>query len=440
MSITFSMEGTKIPRSKRRYKSDDGFTVVGVLIAASILVVALIPASQLLEKTLGVSASNRSRAIAASIATSVLELDRALGASNFSEFVSANFGTTSTTQVVNGSTYTVKTLVSWSSGTFSSGSCGTTSSKTYNQPVVEVGVTVSWTGSLPSPPQYSSEILTPPVGAYSSTSGNISIGIFNALGGGSAGVSVVATSGTSTTTAVTDQNGCAFFPFLPVGTYSISLPSSLNAGYVDNTNNPSPSATAGVTLGNTTSLQFQYDKGALISLSDANALQVASKFGLTIGNSALPVGGATTLNGSSNPFGPTFPFSSGYQIWLGSCYSFSGTPQFPQLSQVPITTVTAGGTTSITPTYTNGTFTATTSGLPASGYTVDAVPVADASGTSCANSTPVAIGVANGSGTLQAPIPVGYFEFQLIGTSGSVVSTTAPMASNGGAASYAVGN
>ena len=434
------MRGTRLPKSKWRRRNDDGFTVVGVLIAASILVVALIPASQLLEKTLGVSASNRSRAIAASIATSVLDLDRALAASNFSNFVSANIGTTTSTQSVNGSTYTVKTLVSWSSGTFSSGSCGTTSSKTYNQPVIEVGVTVSWTGSLPTPPQYSNEILTPPVGAYSSTSGNISIGIFNAQGGGSSGVSVTATSGTSTTTAVTDENGCAFFPFLPVGTYTISLPSSLNPGYVDNTNNPSPTATAGVTLGNTTSLQFQYDKGALFSLSDANALQVATKFWLTIGNSALPVGGATTLTASNNPFGPAFPFSSGYQIWLGSCYSLSGTPQYPQLSQVPITSVTAGGTTSVTPTYTNGTFTATVLGLPASGYTIDAVPVADATGTSCANSSPVPIGTTDSNGTLQAPIPVGYFEFQLISGLGVLVSTTSPMASNGGASSYAVGN
>ncbi len=434
------MRGTTIPRLKRLSRDDDAFTVVGVLIAASILVLALIPASQLLEKTLGVSASNRSRAIAASIATSVLELDRTLATSNFAQFVSSNLGTTTTTQSVNGSTYTVSTLVSWSSGTFSSGSCGTTSSKTYNQPVIEVGVTVSWTGSLQTPPQYSNEILTPPVGAYSSTSGNISIGIFNAQGGGSSGVSVEATNGTSTTTAVTDANGCAFFPFLPVGTYTISLPSSLNPGYVDNTNNPSPTASAGVTLGNTTSLQFQYDKGAFFSIADSNALQVASKFGLTIGNSTLPVGGAATLTASANPFGPAFPFTSGYQIWLGSCYSLSGTPIYPQLSQVPITQVTPGATTSITPTYTSGTFTATILGLPASGYTINAIPVADSSGTACANSNPVPLGTTDSSGALQAPIPVGYFEFQLVSSLGVVASTSSPMASNGGAASYAVGN
>ncbi|MDA8277933.1 MAG: hypothetical protein M0Z45_07040 [Actinomycetota bacterium] len=434
------MRGIVFPKKRGSRVANDGFTVVGVLIAASILMVALIPASQLLEKTLGVSANNRSRVTAASIVTSTLDLDRTLAASNFTQFVNANLGTTSTTEVVNGSTYTITSLVAWSSGTFSSGSCGTTSSKTYNQPVIEVSVHVAWTGTVPSPPQFSNEILTPPVGAYSSTTGNISIGIFNALGEGSPGVSVVATNGTSTITTVTDQNGCAFFPFLQVGSYTISLPSSLNPGFVDNTNNPSPSTSTGVTLGNTTSLQFQYDKGTLISLSDPIAQTVASKFGIAVGNSALPIGGASILNGNSNSFGPVFPFSSGYQVWLGSCYSLSGIPQFPQLSQVPITSVSPGSTVSVAPTYTTATFTATSGGLPASGYTISAIPVADSTGTSCSNSTAVPLGVTDSSGALSAPIPIGYFEFQLIEPSGSVASTSTPMASNGGAASYAVGN
>ena len=432
------MRGIQFPKKRGGRKENDGFTVVGVLIAASILMLALIPASQLLEKTLGVSANNRSRVTAASIATSTLELDRALAASNFTQFVSANLGTTSSTEVVNGSTYTITSLVAWSSGTFASGSCGNTSSPTYNQPVIEVTVSVSWAGTVPSPPQISSEVITPPVGDYSNTTGNISVGVLNAQGGGSEGVSVVATNGTYTTTAVTDQNGCAFFPFLTVGTYTISLPSNLNPGYVDNTNNPSPSKSESVTLGYTTSLQFQYDKGSLLSITDPNALTVASKFGLAVGDSSIPTGGTSILTGSSNPFGPVFPFSSGYQIWLGSCYTLSGTPQFPQLSQVPTTLVSPGSTVSVAPTYTNATFTATSSGAPASGYTIAAIPVADSSGTSCANSTAVTLGVTDSSGELTAPIPMGYFEFQLINSSGKVISTSSPTASNGGDASYEV--
>lgn len=457
-----------IETSATRYKkSDDGLSIIGIVIAVTILLLTLIPATKLLEATIGVSGNNRDRVAAAGLANSSLETIRLLANSNFTGFINANLGTKITTQKVGPTTFTIQTELAWSTGTLSAQGCAVQgTSKTFNQPIVEATVSISWVATPPTPPEVANEIIIPPPQAYGGTtqagsstttspyspsSGNLSIDIYNAANGPSAGVWVQVSNSTQTQTVATDANGCAFFPFLTAGAYTVSLPSSLNPGYVDNSNNPNPSVSATVTLGNTTSVQFAYDKGAYLSLGDPNSEQLAITSGLTAANSQLALGGSSNVTQSSNPsnnllWGPLFPFSSGYQIWLGSCYTLNAVPPYPALSSTPITSVTPGGTTAISPAYATATVTATINGSPATGDTIQAIPVANTSGTPCATSTPMSLGQIGASpstaSSVTSYLPLGYFELQAVDSNNTVVIPPSSPVSilGGGPIAFTIGN
>ncbi len=65
---------------------DDGLTIIGVMIAVALMVVALIPASSLLDSTTIISSNSQDRVIASHLATQILEADRTLAANSFTYF------------------------------------------------------------------------------------------------------------------------------------------------------------------------------------------------------------------------------------------------------------------------------------------------------------------------------------------------------------------
>ena len=67
-------------------------------------------------------------------------------------------------------------------------------------------------------------------------------------------------------TLPTNSDGCAFFAFLTPGTYTVSLNT---VGYVNRQSVQNPSQTVGVTVGNVSSVQFDYDQAATLSLTFA---------------------------------------------------------------------------------------------------------------------------------------------------------------------------
>ena len=415
----------RTPRT--RMKGEDGLSIIGVVIASFILILALIPAARFIESTLGVSGGNQRRIVAANIAAGQLEALRLQASRSFTQLVAASLGLTNGSSTVNGVQYSIQTRLAWTSGTFSSGSCNTqAASKTYNQPVVEAQITVGWPNQGGLPSVVATTVLAPPVGAYSNTSGNLLVSVTNAANQGSQNIAVtlVSSSGT-TTTYFTDAGGCAFFPFQTPGTYTVELQSSLNPGYVDNHDNASPSQTVGIALGNTTTAQFQYDQAATIQLSAA-ATQVSQLFGFTAANPSLTPVGTATFTATGRSGASLFPFTAGYSVWLGTCFELSGSPQYPTGDATTPVSVSPAGTSTADPSYGTADISVTVAGLAAAGAQVYAVPLAtSASTTACSGTTPVMVGTTDATGSVTANVPFGYFAFYAAVGGVSTPATTA---------------
>ncbi len=335
----------------KRFRGDEGMSLIGVVIAMLIIMVALIPAAGLLESTISVAASNRDRVMAANIVTARLEQLKSLSSSNFTGLLSY-LGTTSSNVSEQGTSFTVKTDLSWSSD-FISGGCASLFQNSVlaatesPQPVVKATVTVTWNNQRLATPETATEAFSPPSGAYNSADGNVLVSVVNAAGQPQADnvqVTLTGQGGAFVKQAVTDENGCVFFSNVSPSTtgtpstyYTVTLnPASSGTTYVDTSNNPSPSKTLDIVAGTTQGAQIAYDQAATITVSDATAQNVAKLFGLSIENSILnsssdPYDSQALGVGSAPNFGPVYPVTNGYSTWLGSC---------------PIPPTTTGSTTS----------------------------------------------------------------------------------------------
>ncbi len=109
-------------------------------------------------------------------------------------------------------------------------------------------------------PVQSTTALSPPVGAYSASTGSIAVKVFDSTGAVSQNVNVKV-QGPLTQTQQTTSEGCAFFPFLDVGTYAVSVIEGTGVGDQENV---TPTQNTSVSVGQTASLLFNYDTAATI--------------------------------------------------------------------------------------------------------------------------------------------------------------------------------
>jgi Tfp pilus assembly protein PilV len=335
---------------------DDGFSIISVVIAFSMFVAVLAPAALLIQQSTLVSGDVQSRIIAANLATKQLELVRSQASYAFAQLVDNYLGTSTSTVPIGSVDYSITQNLQWSPGAYSPGGCGSSANgNTQLQPVLTATVSVTWPAKpAHEPPTSETSTFTPPVGQYSATSGDISIQVLSASGTGQPSIPVTVTgpSGSpSSTTVNTDSNGCAFFPFLQIGSYQVSLQSpSANMVFVDPTGNTNPSTTVGVEIGQISTYQFSYDQAATLTLpAPPSNYTVPSAVGLTLASPNLPGLGTiiktplptTSANGETTISG-LFPFPGGYQIWLGDCYTYQSGAQF---SGVATSAVSGGSTT-----------------------------------------------------------------------------------------------
>ena len=127
-------------------------------------------------------------------------------------------------------------------------------------------------------------------------------------------------SGPTVQTLPTNSDGCAFFAFLPAGTYAVSLNTP---GFVDRQSVAVPTQTAGVTVGNVSSVQFDYDQAASLTLTftaDAGG-SIPNNLPITLGNTQFVPTGTKRFfgTGMTRTLGSLFPAAGGYTAWAGSC-------------------------------------------------------------------------------------------------------------------------
>jgi hypothetical protein len=358
-----------------RSSRSEGFTVIEVVVAISVLVIALVGAAALFQNGIIVSGNTRNRVVAAQLATEAIEKARGTAADP-TKFTSIPMGQTVSTRNVNGVKYTVTQDVQFVGQTSTQSSCDSPGSN--NGQIMQVTAKVSWNGMAGTKPVQSTTTLSPPVGAYSASAGSIAVKVFNSAGVVSQNINVKV-QGPLTQTQQTTSEGCAFFPFLDVGTYAVSVIEGTGVGDQENV---TPTQNTSVSVGQTASLLFNYDTAATISSTGwANsAAPPATGIPLSVANLGLQPYSQFTFTSGITSLTPLYPYANGYHVFAGNCTDNNPIGKdtnrnlfYPTLTPVPLG-VTAGGTASTTvPLYSLPIIVQNTAAVPVANATVSAV-------------------------------------------------------------------
>lgn len=288
-------------------RPDEGFTLVEVLVALVIFVIASTAAITLIIRTLDVVRGNSDRILAANIARSQIEELRAKGTARIP--IGQSTGGIAGTNA----NFTVNTTANWVGIGQTESSCAAANP---GQDFLRVTVEVS--GPNVSVPQVADAIVFPDATVDTGATGAVAISIVDQVGNPVSGVTVTATDQMHPTNAfslVSGTDGCLFVPRLtPSSSLAVAV---ARQGFVPSTPTGA-SATMAVTKQAVERKTFHY--------AAASAITFASLDGDYPLPARLPV--SWQLNATGNPVQPTtldatitglWPLPTGFTAWAGGC-------------------------------------------------------------------------------------------------------------------------
>lgn len=293
-------------------RDEHGFSLIELIVSLTIFSLLVGTLVALIATGLRAARNNKDRSVGAHLASQEMDSIRQLS------FSRITLGSSQHNVTVNTVRYKVQTDTEWVANNSTSNSCDSTGS---SPRVVRVDVTVTWPNMRGAAPVETATEVSPPVGSYDPDNGHIAVRVRdrNASALGSVPIRVTG-SGVDVTQTTTASAGCAFFGFLPPGTYAVTLGTP---GSVDRQSNAVPSQTVGVTAGNTTSVAFDYDQSATIvaTLSSTRGGLPPVGAPLTLANTGILPGGTRTYPGTGTvrTISSLFPFSDGFTAWAGTC-------------------------------------------------------------------------------------------------------------------------
>lgn len=313
----------------RGHRGDEGFSMVEVVVALMLFGILASAVAVTLGHVLTATRDDQSRALAANLATRVIDRLHAVSASQLPDGVQAPQMFTS-----DGRQFSVVTATALvAEGTSATGSAcdsgGALSAR-------RISVVVTWAGMGSTRPVRADTLRRLNVTELDATKGTISTKVTDRNGSPAANHVVTLTPGAVTYT--TGADGCAVFSGLTPGPYAVSLNT---AGYVDPTGTTVPArsvtATAGVV---TKDPGFSYDRAATLAASwavasgdTAGSYPVPTGTGVVLGHSAYSGSGSArsfpscpatpACSTASGTTGATvaglFPSTEGYRTWAGAC-------------------------------------------------------------------------------------------------------------------------
>lgn len=357
-------------------RSEDAFTIIEVLMAVTILMVALLAAAAMFEGSLRVSGDTRNRVVAANLATQALEQIRGPAAdpTKFTGIMDTYLGNTSSTQVVNGVTYTISQDIQWVGQRSTTSTCDAGASG--SGLVAQVTESVSWANMRLTKPVQSTTTLSPPVGAYSSSTGGLAVKVLDSSGKPASSINVQIAGPTSDTQQTTSE-GCAFFAYINAGTYTASVVEGTGVGDQEQL---TPAQTTSVVVGQTALLTFNYDTAGKITVTgwSNSAATPATNIPIGIANNGLQPYRMYSYPTGTTSLTPLFPYASGYTLFAGNCNDnnplgkdTSNNPYYPGATTTPIAVTPGGTSTGSVPLY-SVPLSVTSGGVPVVGATVTA--------------------------------------------------------------------
>ena len=329
--------------ARRRLRAQAGFALIEVLVSAALLVIVAGGVLAGIEGPSNIATKNESRSQAADLAQQDQERLRSM---SFSSLV----GYTQTTPVtLGGVTYSRYSSAIWIHDNGDPDSCNTQSNaSTGDYLKITSRVTPPAGGG---PPVQVDSLMAAPPGQYSNK-GTLAVLLTNHLNQPVVGQNVSIT-GSVNMTVPTNSIGCAVFGAVDRGNYTVTFSRS---GWVDPAAVTNVSLATAVTANSTTIVPHQYAPAGRINVSvdtkvGATAPVASPAKAVMVSNGGIPTGTLTfpapptPVQGVSTFALDVFPFTSGYNIWAGSCATNNPT----LYSQPPFTaTPTAGGSAGVT--------------------------------------------------------------------------------------------
>ncbi|GIU87959.1 MAG: hypothetical protein KatS3mg009_2474 [Acidimicrobiia bacterium] len=407
-----------VDRTRAAARREGGFSLIELVVAITIFGVVMLGLALTIGSGLALTRTNRHRTVAANLAAQEMDAIRS------AEFATIVPGTK--TQDVEGITYTIHRETTWVARDATSGPCDGSGD---TPEVLRVRVRVEWPNMRGVQPVVSDTTLTPPVGSYDPDTGHVGVKVLDADASPVFNVPVQL-SGPSSSTLTTNSDGCAFFAFLPEGTYTVALGTP---GWVDRQSNATPSQTVGVTIGNVSSVQFDYDRAATLAVTlvgEAGA-PIPADLSVTVANPQLVPNGTQELHGhrdrparsatcspsstATRP-GPAaartpIPRARSSELDGGGNPVVLG-PYWPGATREPVFAVQSGSTTSVSvPLRALDVVVLDSLSLPVAGATVRVVHGAD---DACSGEEHV-VGTTDATGHVRASLPYGTWEVQVDG-------------------------
>lgn len=314
---------------RRRLEGDDGMSLAELLVAMSVLLVVMSGVAASVTQALRVTSSNRDRIIATNIAQYELERLRSIP---FQSFVNNPEGMNRVEErrwppdAGDGEphqTYTVTRDAEWVQASATGGSC---TSGTTEPEYVRITQTVEVTTLVGVRPITNQTILRPPVGIYDPYTGHIAVTVQDRSGGPAAGHVVVVSGSGGLRTEISDSYGCAFFPFLQPGTYTVTI---ATPGHIDR-KTLVEEARESVQVGEavTSTVVFDYDLAAAVELVPEGQYggSIPTDLRYTLVHAILPGGRLVVPDVAEGEAVITpvvvpglFPLRSGYGVHAGQC-------------------------------------------------------------------------------------------------------------------------
>ena len=319
----------RVPRAPR--ESEDGFSLIEVLVALVLMVLVASFTATGLITVAALDKNNRERSTAASLVEQKISNVRLAVAS-------LSYGVTDSTVALNGTTFTLTTAIEPVSLGAGAGPCDGGAASGSTTTVDRVTVTATWPRMGGTKPVRGDTQVAPKT-ALGSTQYNIGVKVLNAANGPVFDHAVTLTPGSLA--SQTDTEGCAFFTGLASGNYTGTVN---DLGWVDPSLKQSSSVTVGTPgVGQTAVGQLLYDSAATLSLTLPGTVvyPVPATMPVTLTSSGLKTGGPANVvacysgkicgifagaSSTTRTVSGLFPFSTGYQGWIGDCYGANAGP------------------------------------------------------------------------------------------------------------------
>src|SRR5262245_40826693 len=205
-------------RAVRTRHDESGMSLLELVVAFTLFAILMVGIAHSMASGLALTRTNRHRSVAANLAAQEMDAMR-----------SAEFGDVTAgdrTVDVEGISYRVFRSLDWHDEGASGGACDASGG---TPRLLRLRITVTWPDMNGIPPVVSDTTLMQPVSIYDANTGHVGVKVTGLDGEGVFNVPVDI-AGPETHATRTNTEGCAFFPFLTPGIYTVTLSAF---GYVD---------------------------------------------------------------------------------------------------------------------------------------------------------------------------------------------------------------